>query len=116
MQEQLPRGVSICPWMGGSRITQERLSRSGSFTYREVGKGREQDAEALPAARLGLSGKLPLLIIFIKKPAIHLSAKPNPCNIPPLCRAQAVCLRLNLHILNTQIHRNKDENHKRKSG
>ena len=25
------RGVSICPWMDGSRTMQEQLSRSGSF-------------------------------------------------------------------------------------
>ena len=29
------RGVSICPWMDGSRVTQEQLPRSGSFTYRD---------------------------------------------------------------------------------
>ena len=50
--DQIPAMGSILyaravPELGGDTM-QEQLSRSGSFAYRDVGKGREHGAEALP--------------------------------------------------------------------
>jgi len=56
------RGVSICPWMDGSRTMQEQLSRSGSFgklSNSPAKAGPMSEASALAAAiALGRAGPM----------------------------------------------------------